>query len=157
MSLKTISRAAVIAAPLLVFFHSVAFAQSDPVQDFDKHLRETTNDQFGFTFEERTRWEEKDGVNFGKSVNQQDMLSRIRIGADYTPFSWLTISAMGQDARAPFYGVTPPNTIRDTMDLQEAYIELFRKSKTGFGAIVGRQMLSFGESRLVGSPQWSNV
>ena len=157
MSLKTISRAAVIAAPLLVFFHSVAFAQSDPVQDFDKHLRETTNDQFGFTFEERTRWEEKDGVNFGKSVNQQDMLSRIRIGADYTPFSWLTISAMGQDARAPFYGVTAPNTIRDTMDLQEAYIELFRKSKTGFGAIVGRQMLSFGESRLVGSPQWSNV
>ena len=135
----------------------MAFAQSDPVQDFDKHLRETTNDQFGFTFEERTRWEEKDGVNFGKSVNQQDMLSRIRIGADYTPFSWLTISAMGQDARAPFYGVTAPNTIRDTMDLQEAYIELFRKSKTGFGAIVGRQMLSFGESRLVGSPQWSNV
>jgi len=99
----------------------------------------------------------KDGVNFGKSVNQQDMLSRLRIGADFTPVSWFTISAMGQDARAPFYGAGAPNTIRDTMDLQEAYIKLLDKRKTGFGALMGRQMLSFGESRLIGSPQWSNV
>jgi len=133
------------------------FQDLDPLGAFNKDLREATKGEFGFTFEERTRWEEKDGVTFGKAVDQQDMLSRIRIGADYTPVSWFTISAMGQDARAPFYGVPAPNTIRDTMDLQEAYIELFRKSKTGFGAVFGRQMLTYGESRLVGSPQWSNV
>jgi hypothetical protein len=145
-------------ALLLAFAtHTVAWAQSDPVQNLNQSLREATNDMFSFTFEERTRWEEKDGVNFGKSVNQQDMLSRIRIGADFTPFSWLTVSAMGQDARVPFYGVPAPNTIRDTMDLQEAYIQLFKKRKTGFGAIAGRQMLNFGESRILGSPQWSNV
>jgi hypothetical protein len=131
--------------------------QTDPVQNLNQTLRETTNNEFSFTFEERTRWEEKDGVNFGKSVNQQDMLSRLRVGANFSPFSWLTISAMGQDARAPFYGVPAPNTLRDTMDLQEAYIELFGKRKTGFGAVAGRQMLNFGESRLIGSPQWSNV
>jgi hypothetical protein len=136
---------------------SIAWAQSDPVQDLNQTLREATSDEFGFTFEERTRWEEKDGVNFGKSVNQQDMLSRLRIGANFTPVSWFTISAMGQDARVPFYGPPAPNTMRDTMDLQEAYVELFRKRATGFGAIFGRQMLNFGESRLIGSPQWSNV
>jgi hypothetical protein len=142
---------------LVVIGPSIARGQSDPVQDLNQTLREATHDEFGFTFEERTRWEEKDGVNFGKSVDQQDMLSRLRIGADFTPVSWFTISAMGQDARAPFYGANATNSIRDTMDLQEGYIELFRRRKTGFGGIFGRQMLNYGDSRLIGSPQWSNV
>jgi len=136
---------------------SIASAQSDPVQDLNQAIRENTNGEFGFTFEERTRWEEKDGVSFGKAVNRQDMLSRLRIGADFTPVSWFTISAMGQDTRAPFYGANAPNSIRDTMDLQEGYIELFRGRKTGFGAILGRQMLNLGDSRIIGSPQWSSV
>ena len=106
----------------------------DPVQDLNKSLRTATSDMFGFTFEERTRWEEKDGVNFGKSVNQQDMLSRLRIGANFTPVSWFTISAMGQDVRAPFYGTGAPNTIRDTMDLQEGYIRFLANIKPALGA-----------------------
>src|ERR1019366_6714618 len=65
--------------------HSIALAQLDPVQDLNQTVREATNDEFGFAFEERTRWEEKDGVNFGKSVNQQDMLSRLRIGCGFQP------------------------------------------------------------------------
>jgi hypothetical protein len=129
----------------------------DPVQDLNQSLRTATSDMFGFTFQERTRWEEKDGVNFGKSVNQQDMLSRLRIGANFTPVPWFMISAMGQDARAPFYGAGAPNTIRDTMDLQEGYIRFLANHKTGFGGEFGREMLNFGESRLIGSPQWSNV
>src|SRR4051812_2857667 len=81
-----------------------AYAQQDPLQEFNTNLREKTG-MFGLTFEERTRWEQKDGVNFGKAVNQEDMLSRIRIGADFQPVGWLKISAMGQDSRIPFYGV----------------------------------------------------
>lgn len=134
-----------------------AVAQQDPAQTLNQAVRDETHDVFGFTFEERTRWEEKDGVNFGKSVNQQDMLSRLRIGADFKPLSWLEISAMGQDARVPFYGVPAPNTMRDTMDLQEAYIDILGRNPTGFSANVGREMLNYGESRLIGSPQWSNV
>ena len=136
---------------------SVALAQSDPVQDLNQTVRDVTHNELSFTFEERTRWEERDGVNFGKSVNQQDMLSRLRIGAVFSPVSWFTISAMGQDARVPFYGLKAPNSLRDTMDLQEAYIELFGKRKTGFGMTAGRQMLTYGESRLIASPQWANV
>jgi hypothetical protein len=90
-------------------------------------------------------------------VNQQDMLSRIRIGAEYDPFDWLTFSAMGQDARAPFYGANAPNTLRDTMDLQEAYVDILGKYKTGLGATFGRQMVSYGEGRLIGVPEWTNV
>jgi len=134
-----------------------ATAQTDPVQGLNETIKEDTQGKFAFTFEERTRWEEKDGVNFGKSVNQQDMLSRLRIGAAFTPVPWFTISAMGQDASAPFYGANAPNTVRDTMDLQEAYVQFFGRTTTGFGGIAGREMLNFGDSRLIGSPQWSNV
>ncbi|MDE3198327.1 MAG: alginate export family protein, partial [Acidobacteriota bacterium] len=134
-----------------------AFAQDDPAVALNQKLLDATRQEFHFTFEERTRWEERYGNNFGKAVNQQDMMSRIRIGAIYDPTGWLRISAMGQDARVPFFGVPAPNSIRDTMDLQEGYIELFHKRKTGFGALAGREMLMYGEGRILGSPQWSNV
>src|ERR1035438_7330720 len=85
------------------------------------------------------------------------MLSRLRIGFGVMPVSWLTVYAMGQDARVPFYGPPASNTMRDTMDLQEAYVKFFDRSETGFGASFGRSMLDYGESRVIGTPQWSNV
>src|SRR4051794_27412718 len=99
------------------------WAQEDPLQSANNAVKEATHNKFSFTFEERTRWEEKYGVTFGKDVNQRDMLSRFRIGAQADPFSWLSISAMGQDARAPWYGVPAPNNLRDTIDLHEAFVE----------------------------------
>ena len=132
-------------------------AQEDPLGKVDHWLKEATGDRLYYSFEERTRWEEKDGVNFGKSVDQQDMLSRLRIGMGFEPAGWLSVYAMGQDARVPFYGAPAPNTMRDTMDLQEAYVRLFARRKTGFGASFGRAMLDYGETRVIGSPQWSNV
>jgi hypothetical protein len=140
---------------LLIIFP--ARAQDDPLQLANQSLKQATGNKVFFTFEERTRWEQKFGVNFGKSVNQQDMLSRLRIGFGVAPVSWLTIYAMGQDARVPFYGAPAPNTMRDTMDLQEAYVRLFDARETGFGATFGRSMLDYGESRVIGTPQWSNV
>jgi len=132
-------------------------ALNDPLQTWNGELKDATGKVFGFTFEERTRWEAKTGVNFGKAVDQQDMLSRLRIGAQFEPAEWFKIYAMGQDTRASFYGVVAPNTLRDTMDLQEGYIELFARRKTGFGAQFGRAMLNYGETRVIGTPQWSNV
>ncbi len=136
---------------------SLAGAQQDPLQRVDESLKRVTRKKLYFTFEERTRWEEKFGVSFGKAVNQQDMQSRLRIGMGVNPTSWLTVYAMGQDARAPFYGLPAPNNMRDTMDLQEAYVKLFDRRETGFGAAFGRSMLDYGESRVIGTPQWTNV
>ena len=130
-----------------------AFTQLDPVQQASKAVTEATSDQIRITFEERTRWEERTGVNFGSAADQQDGLTRIRIGAQYEPTEWLKFSGMGQDARAPFFGVPAPNTYRDTMDLHEAYVELYGHRKTGFGATFGRQMVNYGEARLIGVPQ----
>ena len=133
------------------------WAVDDPLQKLDQKLKEATDNKVFCTFEERTRWEEKDGVNFGKSVNQQDMLSRLRVGCGVEPTSWLTVYSMGQDARVPFYGPLAPNTMRDPMALQEAYVKLFAHRDDGFGGSFGRAMLDYGETRVIGSPQWSNV
>ncbi len=130
--------------------------QGDPVAKGADLVREKTGGKFSVHFEERTRWEEKDGVSFGKAVNQQDMLSRIRIGVRYQPTSWLSVSAMGQDARAPFYGSPAPNTLRDPMDLQEGYLTFGTKSSP-FNFSAGRQMLNYGETRVIGVPQWTNT
>ena len=141
-------------APLMF---SAAFAQEDPLQEWNQWLRESTHGVFAFTFEERTRWEERYGVNFGKSVNQQDMLSRIRPGIELVPLDWLQIRVLGQDTRAPFYGAGAPNTMRDPMDLEEAYVEFFGRRKTGFGATAGREFLNYGETRVIGATPWGNT
>ena len=132
-------------------------AQSDPLRDLNKKVQESTDGVLSFTLEERTRWEEKFGVNFGKAVNQQDMLSRVRIGVQFAPLSWLKISAMGQDGRSPFFGAVAPTSMRDSIDLQESYVQILGRAKIGFGMNIGRQMLDFGEGRVIGTPQWSNT
>ena len=114
-------------------------------------------DKFQFTFEFRAREEARTGVGFGRDHNIENLLFRTRIGANWEPLPWLKLSAMGQDTRAPLYGTRAPGSARETIDLQESYIELFPGRKRGFGAVAGRQMLNYGEGRLIGTPQWVNA
>ncbi|MBI4889086.1 MAG: alginate export family protein [Acidobacteria bacterium] len=113
-------------------------------------------EEWKFSFEQRTRYEGRWGINFGKDPEEQYALLRTRLGLAYTPVSWLKISAMAQDARAPGYA-TASASYRDPLDLQEAYVEINGAKKTGFAMLVGRQMVNYGEARLIGSPQWGNV
>jgi len=119
-------------------------------------LHEASGGKLTLRLEERTRWEAKTGVNFGASVNQEYMLSRLRIGMEYRPVNWFTISSLGQDARAPFYGKPAPGTLRNTMDLHEAYVALGRTGNSANFSF-GRRMLNYGETRVIGVPQWANT
>jgi hypothetical protein len=134
----------------------VAPGQNDPLAKGANLLHDVSSGQLSVHVEERTRWEEKYGVSFGKAVNQQDMLSRVRIGMTYQPRPWLTLSGMGQDARAPFYGPNAPSSLRESMDLQESWIGLGSKSSP-LNFSFGRRMLNYGETRVIGVPQWSNT
>ena len=135
---------------------ALVLAQTDPVQKAATKLNHESGKKITLRAEERTRWEEQYGVKFGKSVSQQDMLSRLRVGMSYRPASWLTFSALGQDARAPWYGKPAPGSVRDSIDLQEAWIGFGgEKSKVDFS--FGRRMLDYGETRVIGTPQWSNT
>jgi Alginate export len=108
-------------------------------------------------FEIRGRYESRTGTTFGKEADIETGLIRTRLSLSYSPVKWLKLSGMAQDARAPWYGTNAPNTCRDPADLHEAYVELFPGYKKGFGLTAGRMMLNYGEGRLIGTPQWSNL
>lgn len=154
------ARMAKISAICILLFVSwcgvTVHAQKDPVQKGANALREASKGKFTLHLEERTRWEERYGNSFGKAKNQQDMLSRLRIGMDYQPRKWLLISGMGQDARAPWYGPSAPSTLRDSMDLHEAFVVLGDRNKP-LSVSFGRRMLNYGETRVIGVPQWTNT
>jgi Alginate export len=116
-----------------------------------------TNEKLKLTFEQRGRYEDRTGTTFGKDPDVFTGLFRTRLGLSYTPVKWLKFSGMVQDSRAPWYGSGAPNTVRDQADLHEGYIEIFPSYKEGFGMTAGRMMLNYGEGRLIGTPQWSNL
>lgn len=130
---------------------------TDPGKELNQLLEDETGKRFKLLFEFRTRLETRTGNNFGRSPNLQNPLFRTRIGAQFDATPWLRIVGMGQDARAPEYGGPAPATARDTMDLHQAYLEFFANNKTGSGAVVGRQMITLGEGRLIGVPDWLNT
>ncbi|MDE3166372.1 MAG: alginate export family protein, partial [Acidobacteriota bacterium] len=115
----------------------------------DGHLR--------LTLEERGRYESRTGTSFGESPDVATGLYRTRIGLVWTPLSWLRFSGMMQDVRSPWYGPNAPNTIRDPADWHEGYIELFPSAQSGFGLNAGRMMVSYGDGRLIGVPEWSSL
>jgi hypothetical protein len=107
--------------------------------------------------ESRIRYEDRSHVGFGTAADYDVALLRQRLGFSYKPTSDIEIRVIGQDTRAPLYGPNAPNSLRDGTDLYEAYIDLFGKRKTGFAMRAGRSTLSYGDTRLIGSPQWSNL
>ncbi len=135
-----------------------AFAQvPDLPYSLAKAVSDETDHKLSLTLEVRGRYERRAGVTFGKDPELENGLVRTRFGASYKPATWLKFSGMLQDARSPWYGVNAPSTVRDPVDLHEAYFEIFPDAKTGFGASAGRRMVSYGEGRLIGVPDWTNL
>ena len=117
--------------------------------------------------QERLRWEVRDNnfdFNSGVNVLTDDnwFLQRARIGIKLKPASWLTFYAQAQDSReylsdrADFPGVLGAEG-DDSIDLRQAYVEIADYSKSPWGLKLGRQVLSFGDERLVGGFEWNNL
>lgn len=106
--------------------------------------------------EDRLRFENLDNVGY-TSVTDGYLLQRLRLNVDLKPASWIRFSFQGQDSRVFGQNTLPaPNTQKDQMDLRIGYVEL--GSESGHVALrIGRQLLQFGEQRLFGDPDWSNV
>ena len=129
----------------------------DPGGSLPALFSNATRGKLEMNFEFRTRYEDRMGVTFGKDPEQNPMLIRTRLGMSYQPVPWVRFSGMAQDARAPLWGPNAPNTVRDHADLHEGYFELFPDRNEGFWLSAGRQMLNYGEGRLIGAPQWNNL
>ena len=106
--------------------------------------------------EERVRYENLDHVGFAP-VADGYLLQRLRLNLDVKPASWIRFSFQAQDSRVYGQNTLPaPATQKDGLDLRIGYVEF--GTEAGKVALrVGRQQIVFGESRLLGDPDWSNV
>ena len=138
-----LKNASTIAAVIFLACSTLHSQIPDPGKELNKLLANKSANRVRLSFEFRVRPEARTGVLFGLSQNLETPLIRTRVGAQFEVNNWFRISAMGQDARAPEYGGPAPGSARDTMDLQEGYIELSARQKVGFGAVLGWQMINF--------------
>jgi len=113
--------------------------------------------------QDRVRWEIKDNVfDFNdavRTINDDNwVLNRFRIGLGVQPTDWLKVYAQVQDARE-WLSDRPdiPGVFGaegdDSFDLRQAYIEL---SLNEWSLRIGRQVLAFGDQRLIGPLEWTN-
>lgn len=140
---------------LVLPFTLPLLAQFDPGRQLNQELAKSTGDRFQLRFELKQRAENRTGPVFGRDRDLAADFVRTRIGFTVKPVSWVKASVLGQDTRAPFYGPGAPGNVRDPLDIQEAYVELFGQKQQGVGFTLGRQMINYGDTRLIGSPQWA--
>ena len=112
---------------------------------------------------ERLRFEGRENTfDFDSDVNSLTddafLLQRFRIGIAVKPTPWLKFYAQGQDVQE--LGSDRPDIPKalgaegdDNFDLRQAYVQIGPKS---FNLILGRQLLAFGDERLVGIGEWNN-
>ena len=124
-----------------------------PITRLDKSLPPWI--QFGWQF--RNRLENQDGLGYGR-VNDVYDLTQLRLGVYIHPTKWLELVGVTQDARV-FFDHHVPNVspYQNIWDIREAYAQLGNPSEGWFDVVVGRQMFSFGDERVIGPSDWSNM
>ena len=106
----------------------------------------------------RGRAEANTGIRFAPGNDDSYYLHRLRLNATIEPQRWLRFVIQAQDSQAPGYSQKPvPDTVVNTLDLRQGYLELGLADKGRWGLRLGRQELIFGEERLVGASNWGNV
>jgi len=117
-----------------------------------------------FDFQERLRFEHRDNnFDFNDGVDSVTddswFLQRARLGALVKPNDFLSFYVQGQSSfeldsdRANIPGALGSEG-DDPIDLRQAYIKIGPKE---FNVTVGRQVLAYGDERLLGSFDWNNI
>src|SRR5580704_9890016 len=111
--------------------------------------------QFGGQF--RDRAEAQTGLKYAP-VNDAYDLTQLRLGIYLQPTSWLKLVAVTQDSRV-FFNQQEPNTppYQNMWDIREAYAQLGSSTEGWIDVVGGRQMLSFGDERVIGPSDWLNM
>jgi Alginate export len=114
--------------------------------------------------QERIRFEARENTfDFNSAVDSLTddvfLLNRFRIGIAFKPVDWLKFYAQGQDAQE--WGSDRPDIPGamgaegdDNFDLRQAYVQVGPKS---FNLTLGRQVLAYGDERLIGPGEWNNL
>lgn len=145
--------------PTLLAFTSLSLA-GEAVPD----VLPPVSSDFTFTFQARVRGEWRQNVydfsDARDSVTDDTwLLHRVRLGMEWQPAAWLRLVVQGQDVRESFSDRADIPLQQgaegdDAFDLRLASVEFGDSSGLSFK--VGRQVLSYGDERLVGPLEWLN-
>ena len=107
--------------------------------------------------EYRGRLEGPIGIGF-TGTNDFYFLDRLRVKLGIKPKEWLLFYGEVQDARIFFnHHIANANPYEDKWTLWQAYSQV-GSSETGWvDALAGRQVLRFGDERVIGPSEWLNV
>ncbi len=140
------------------FFTLSAFGQRElyPVQqgkDRVFHL-DSLPKWIQFSGELRNRMEDQTALNLRPGLGRYYTLTRARGTVDITPAKWLVLQLQFQDTHAlglPLRDVAANQ--RDQFDFFQTYADFKYRSSNLF---VGRQIIRFGDERVVGPSDWTN-
>ncbi len=108
--------------------------------------------RFGGEF--RSRIESEDGIRY-TTTNDTYLLSRVRVDVTIQPSKWLTFFGETQDSRVIFNNhVRAAVPFQNTWDIRQVYVQ-FGNSTADL--TVGRQVLAFGNERVIGPSDWTNT
>lgn len=96
----------------------------------------------------------------GPREEDLSVLLRTRFGLLFTPINHIGFFIQGQDARDFGEEVfAQPNAVGDDegLDLHQGYMEISKIADSSWNLRIGRQEIKFGNERLVGAVNWSNV
>jgi len=124
-----------------------------PVQKID----ETLPSWLQFNAQYRNRVEESGHIGFKRGSDVYD-LSQLRLEVAIHPVWWLRLVGETQDAAVFFNGNLIPSrpSYQNRWDIRQAFIQVGSDKEGWMDAIGGREMLSFGDERLIGPSDWSN-
>ncbi len=158
---------------LVTVLNSIAFAGPAPTQSIPAVTPPTANPlsfadgRITLSLEDQTRFEfRENNFDFNNSINSVNddswLLNRFRVGLLLKPTSWISLYFQGQDSRE--IGSNRPNVPGqlgaegdNPFDLRQAYLELGDSKASSLSLKVGRQVLQYGDQRLIGPLEWSNI
>jgi len=105
----------------------------------------------------RGRIESPTGIGYTKTPDFY-LLDRLRVHAKIQPKDWLIFYGEVQDARIFFnHHIPNANPFEDTWTLWEGYAQVGSSTAGWADVVAGRQVLVFGDERLIGPSNWLNV
>ena len=105
----------------------------------------------------RNRLEDASGIGYTRSSDVY-LLERLRLNLTIEPEPWLRFRGELQDARIFFNHQIPSgNPYQDTWSLWEGYVQVGNTTEGFADVVAGRQMMLFGDERVIGPSNWLNV
>lgn len=95
-------------------------------------------------------------VDFRATGGNTYLLLREKFHVGYTPSPWVSVFAEARDSSAHWDERTP-SPDHDRIDLHQAYVQLGNLKEFPLIAKIGRQEFIYGDERVVGAFDWSNV